>query len=69
MARVSIYLNFPDYTEEAFNFYRSVFGTEFTEPGIRRMGDLPPMEGMPQTPDNLKKLVMHGNYRLPAGTF
>ena len=29
MARVSTYLNFPRSTEEAFVFYKSVFGTEF----------------------------------------
>jgi len=29
MARVSTYLNFPRNTEEAFNFYKSVFGGEF----------------------------------------
>ena len=40
MARVSTYLNFPRSTEEAFNFYRSVFGTEFLGP-IMRLGDVP----------------------------
>lgn len=29
MARVSIHLNFPRNTEEAFNYYKSVFGGEF----------------------------------------
>jgi PhnB protein len=29
MARTSTYLNFPRITEEAFLFYRSVFGGEF----------------------------------------
>lgn len=67
MARVSTYLNFPNYTEEAFNFYKSVFGTEFTAPGIRRMGDMPPMEGMPPTPDDLKKLVMHVELPITGG--
>jgi uncharacterized glyoxalase superfamily protein PhnB len=40
MARVSTYLNFPRTTEEAFAFYRSVFGTEFLGP-IARFGDMP----------------------------
>lgn len=40
MARVSTYLNFPRNTEEAFNFYRSVFGGEFTG-GINRFSDIP----------------------------
>ena len=59
MARVSIYLNFPNYTEKVFNFYKSVFGTEFTAPGIRRMGDIPSMDGMPEMTSDLKDLVMH----------
>jgi PhnB protein len=29
MGRVSTYLNFPRNTEEAFNFYKSVFAKEF----------------------------------------
>ena len=67
MARVSTYLNFSNYTEEAFNFYKSVFGSEFTEPGFRRFGDMPPMEGMPPTPDDLKNLVMHVELPITGG--
>jgi len=67
MARVSTYLNFPDYTEEAFNFYKSVFGTEFTEPGIRRFGDMPPMDGMPPITDALKLKVMHVELPITGG--
>ena len=67
MARVSTYLNFSNYTEEAFNFYKSVFGTEFTEPGFRRMGDMPAMDGMPPTPDELKNLVMHVELPITGG--
>ncbi len=51
MAKVSTYLNFPRNTEEAFNFYRSVFGTEFGGQGIMRLGDVPPQEGMPKIAD------------------
>ena len=36
MAKVSTYLNFPRQTEEVFNFYKTVFGTEFSEYGIDR---------------------------------
>jgi PhnB protein len=67
MARVSTYLNFPDYTEKAFNFYKSVFGGEFTAPGIRRMGDMPPMEGLPPVSDELKNLVMHVELPITGG--
>ena len=59
MARVSTYLNFRDQTEEAFNFYKTIFRSAFTAPGIRRMGDVPPQEGMPHMGDDVKNLVMH----------
>jgi PhnB protein len=58
MARVSTYLNFPRSTEEAFNFYKSVFGTEF-EGKINRMGEVPPQEGQPPLAEEDKNLVMH----------
>lgn len=59
MARVSIYLNFSRNTEEIFNFYRSVFGGEFTSGGIARFRDIPPAEGMPPIAEADKDLVMH----------
>jgi len=59
MARTSTYLNFPDNTEEAFNFYKSVFGGEFGNDGIARFGDIPPFEGMPPLSEADKNLVMH----------
>lgn len=58
MARVSTYLNFVRDTEKAFNFYKTVFGTEFAGE-ISRMGDAPPMPGQPPLSDADKKLVMH----------
>jgi PhnB protein len=45
MARVGTYLNFPGNAEEAFNFYKSIFGGEFHGGGIQRFGDLPSSEG------------------------
>jgi len=62
MARTSTYLNFSRSTEEAFNFYKSVFGTEFSGP-IARMGDVPAQEGQPPLSDEDKNLVM--NVQLP----
>lgn len=59
MAIVSTYLNFPRHTEEAFNFYKSVFGGEFGGPGIMRMGHIPPQEGAPEMSEADKNLVMH----------
>lgn len=69
MASVSTYLNFDGQTEEAFNFYKDVFGTEF-EGEINRMGDHPPMPGTPELSDDEKRRVMHvslptlGDHRL-----
>jgi PhnB protein len=40
MARTSTYLNFLGRTEEAFTFYREVFGGEFLQP-IQRFRDVP----------------------------
>jgi PhnB protein len=59
MAKVSTYLNFPRNTEEVFNFYKSVFGGEFSENGIMRFGDIPASEDMPPIPEKDKNLVMH----------
>jgi len=58
MATVSTYLNFPGNTEEAFNFYKSIFGGEFLGQ-IMRFKDIPPMDGMPPMDDDVKNLVMH----------
>jgi PhnB protein len=58
MATVGTYLNFTRNTEEAFNFYRSVFGGEF-QGGINRFGDIPPTEGAPPIASGDKNLVMH----------
>ena len=58
MATVSTYLNFTRNTEEAFNFYRSVFGGEFNGE-ISRFRDIPPSENMPPLPEEDKNLVMH----------
>ena len=67
MVKVSTYLNFSRQTEEAFNFYRSVFGGEFGNGGISRMGDIPPSEGMPPIAEEDKNLVMHVELPIPGG--
>jgi PhnB protein len=59
MARVSTYLNFVRNTEEAFNFYKTVFGGEFGRGGISRFKDIPPAEGQPPIDEKDKNLVMH----------
>lgn len=67
MASVSVYLNFSNQTEEAFNFYKSVFGGEFRGPGFMRFKDVPPAENMPPLAEADKNLVMHVELPLPGG--
>jgi len=57
-ARVSSYVNFPGNTEEAFNFYKSVFRTDFIN-GIQRFGDIPADPDQPPVAENVKKMVLH----------
>ena len=67
MAQTSTYLNFSRNTEEVFNFYKSVFGTEFSGNGIARFGDFPPPEGAPQLAEADKNLVMHIELPITGG--
>jgi PhnB protein len=62
VAQTSTYLNFNRTTEAAFNFYKSVFGTEFVN-GISRHRDVPVPEGQPGPSDADKDLVI--NVQLP----
>lgn len=58
MASTATYLNFSRNTEEAFNFYKSVFKTEF-DGEIMRFAQVPPMPGQPPMSEADKNLVMH----------
>jgi PhnB protein len=58
MAKVSTYLNFTRNTEEAFNFYKSVFGGDFTN-GVMRFSDIPEGPGAPPIAPQDKNLIMH----------
>ncbi len=58
MAKTSVYLNFNKNTEEAFTFYKSVFGGEFMG-GLHRMGEVPAADGQKPMPEEDKNLVMH----------
>ncbi len=60
MAALNPYLNFPGNTEEAFNFYRSVFGGEFTS--LQRFKDTPTAD---RVPEHEKNKIMH--VALPIG--
>jgi PhnB protein len=65
MASVSTYLNFQGNTEEAFNFYAKTFGTEITS--MMRLGDAPPMDGVPEPADDLKRMIMNVQLPILAG--
>ncbi len=59
MSTVATYLNLPGTTEQAFEFYKTVFGTDYAGDGIMRMGDIPSEPGAPEMPDDVKQHVMH----------
>lgn len=61
MAKANIYLNFRGNTEEAFNFYKSAFGGEFSS--VVRFRDMP-MEGV-NIPEADRDKIMH--IGLPIG--
>ncbi|MBI3235556.1 MAG: VOC family protein [Bacteroidetes bacterium] len=67
MARTSTYLNFSRNTEQAFNFYKSVFGGEFGNDAIARFGDIPVSDDMPPIPEEDKNLVMHAELEITGG--
>lgn len=64
MATVTTYLNFNGTCEDAFNFYKSVFGGEFNY--IGRFGEMPLHEGMPPMSEADKNKIMHVG--LPIGS-
>lgn len=63
---VNIYLTFNGNCEEAFNFYKSVFGGEF--PYIGRFGEMPPDAGAPVSPEDANK-IMHVSLPISDETF
>lgn len=67
MAHTAIYLNFMGNAEEAFNFYKKIFKTEFSAP-FMRIGDMPSQEGMPPLSDADKKKIMHVALPILGGT-
>jgi PhnB protein len=64
MIKLNVYLNFAGNTEEAFNFYRSVFGGELTQ--LVRFKDMP-MEGF-TIPKADEDKVMHVGMNIGADT-
>ena len=60
---VNAYLNFNGNCEEAFDFYKSVFGGEFAFLG--RFNEMPPQDGMPSLSEIEGNRIMH--VTLPIG--
>jgi len=54
MKNILPYLNFKANAEEAFNFYKSILGGEFS--AIMRFGEMPDSENMPE---EVKNKIMH----------
>ena len=66
MARVSTYVNFQGNTEEAFNFYKSVFKTDFIN-GIKRFDEVPADSNQPPMAESVKKMVLHVELPIVGG--
>ena len=62
MTTINPYLNFNGNTEEAFNFYKSIFGGEFA--AVMRFGETPGCDEMPIAEGDKDK-IMH--IALPIG--
>ncbi|MBA4053832.1 MAG: VOC family protein [Marivirga sp.] len=63
MITINPYLNFKGNTEEAFNFYKSVFGGEFLT--VQRFKDTPEAS---RVPDHEKDKLMHITLAIGNGT-
>jgi PhnB protein len=57
MATVNVYLNYKGNCEEAFNFYKKVFGGEFSY--VSRFSEMPPQEDMPPVPEGDRNKILH----------
>ena len=66
MSRTSSYLNFARNTEEAFNFYKGVFGGEFIG-GFRRFSSIPASDATPPMTEEDKNLIMHVELSILGG--
>lgn len=67
MATVSIYFNFMGNAEEAFEFYKKAFKSEYSAP-IMRMKDIPAQPGMPELSEKEQNKVMHVALPILGGT-
>lgn len=63
MSGISIYLTFNGNCEAAFEFYRRIFGGEFSY--MSKFKDMPRQEGLPPVPAEMGEHIMHVS--LPVG--
>lgn len=63
MKSINPYLNFPGNSEEAFNFYKSIFGGEFL--AVIRYKDMPGMSELDKMSEEDQNKLMH--IALPIG--
>jgi PhnB protein len=57
MKTANLYLNFDGNCEEAFDFYKSVLGGEFSY--LIKFKEMPPQEGMPPMSEEMGNMIMH----------
>jgi PhnB protein len=67
MAKTSIYLNFQGNCEEAFNYYKKVFSSDFVGQ-VFRMKDMPPMPNAPKLSDKEANCIMNIALPILGGT-
>lgn len=65
MSRVSTYLNFQGNTEEAFAFYKELFGTDYIGT-VMRLGDAPMPPGI-ELGDAERQMIMNIQLPITAG--
>jgi len=65
MANLNPYLTFVGTCEEAFNYYKSIFGGDFAS--LNRFGEMPPQEGITLTEEH-KNLIMHVSLPIDGDT-
>ncbi|HTN46644.1 MAG TPA: VOC family protein [Flavipsychrobacter sp.] len=66
MATVNVYLTFNGNCEDAFNFYKSVFGGEFAY--IGRFGEMPPGEDAKKMSEADANKIMHVSFPISRET-
>lgn len=66
MPTINAYLNFKGNTEEAFDFYKSVFGGEYSH--IARYKDMPAQEGCASAPPELGEKILHVSLPISSET-